>query len=364
MKTFFYIITTIALVCGYAPQAQAQTIYSSDGSVVTITSDQLAELGERLGRLGEELGESLGKDLGSLGEELGQLGVDLAEAIENGDIDGNVYINGKRIGGKDDKSQQRFRGSGRIITEKRTVPADYRGIITSRAIKVTLEDRLDPTAIIRADDNVMPHIKIEDRNGVLEIKIDDSIKTINNVTAEVSLPKSEAISLLEAASASHINVNYTIKSSSLEIEVASAANIDISKADVGNCEIEVSSAANIRGSIIATSCEIEASSAANARLQILAGKCEADASSAAKIILRGEAGTLSADASSAADIDAVNLMILNNGIASASSGADIKIQAGKSLSASASSGGTVHYKSEKDLNIHIKKSSGGSVRKM
>ena len=265
---------------------------------------------------------------------------------------------------QDNKSQQRFRGSGRIITEKRTVPADYRGIITSRAIKVTLDDRTGSTAIIRADDNVMPHIKIEDRNGVLEIKIDDSIKTINNVTAEVSLPKSEAISLLEAASASHINVNYTIKSSSLEIEVASAANIDISKADVGNCEIEVSSAANIRGSIIATSCEIEASSAANARLQILAGKCEADASSAAKIILRGEAGTLLADASSAADIDAVNLMILNNGIASASSGADIKIQAGKSLSANASSGGTVHYKSEKDLNIHIKKSSGGSVRKM
>ena len=256
---------------------------------------------------------------------------------------------------QDNKSQQRFRGSGRIITEKRTVPTDYRGIITSRAIKVTLEDRTGSTAIIRADDNVMPYIKIEDRNGVLEIKIDDKIKTINNVTAEVSLPKSEAISLLEATSASHINVNYTIKSSSLEIEVASAANINISKADVGSCDVEVSSAANIRGSIIATSCEIEASSAANARLQILAGKCEADASSAAKIILRGEAGTLLADASSAADIDAVNLKILNNGIANSSSGANIKIQAGKSLSANASSGGTVHYKSEKDLNIHIKK---------
>jgi hypothetical protein len=265
---------------------------------------------------------------------------------------------------QDNKSQQRFRGSGRIITEKRTVPADYRGIITSRAIKVTLEDRLDPTAIIRADDNVMPYIKIEDRNGVLEIKIDDKIKTINNVTAEVSLPKSEAISLLEATSASHINVNYTIKSSSLEIEVASAANINISKADVGSCDVEVSSAANIRGSIIATSCEIEASSAANARLQILASKCEADASSAAKIILSGEAGTLSADASSAADINAVNLKILNNGIANSSSGANIKIQAGKSLSANASSGGTISYKSENDLNIHIKKSSGGSVRKM
>ena len=343
MKTFFYIITTVALVCGYAPQAQAQD-NNSKGSIIIN---------------GTEL------DIDNFVESIEDAATEFAEAIENGAIKGNVYINGKRIGGKDsDKSQQRFRGSGRIITEKRTVPADYRGIVTSRSIKVTLEDRLDPTAIIRADDNVMPYIKIEDRNGVLEIKIDDEIRTINNVTAEVSLPKSEAISLLEAASASHINVNYTIKSSSLEIDAASAAEINISKADVGSCDVEVSSAANIRGSIIATSCEVEASSAANARLQILAGKCEADASSAAKIILSGEAGTLSADASSAADINAVNLKILNNGIANSSSGADIKIQAGKSLSANASSGGTVHYKSENDLNIHIKKSSGGSVRKM
>ena len=342
MKHILSFIAAVALICGYAPQAQAQD-NNSKGSIIVN---------------GTEL------DIDNFVESIEDAATEFAEAIENGAIKGNVYINGKRIGGKDDNSQQRFRGSGRIITEKRTVPTDYRGIITSRAIKVTLEDRLDPTAIIRADDNVMPHIKIEDRNGVLEIKIDDSIKTINNVTAEVSLPKSEAISLLEAASASHINVNYTIKSSSLEIDAASAANINISKADVGNCEIEVASAANIRGSIIATSCEIEASSAANARLQILAGKCEADASSAAKIILSGEAGTLSADASSAADINAVNLKILNNGIANSSSGADIKIQAGKSLSANASSGGTVHYKSENDLNIHIKKSSGGSVRKM
>lgn len=342
MKRILFFITAIALVCGYAPQTQAQDNHSKGTLIIN----------------GTEI------DIDRFVETIEDAATDFAEAIENGDIDGNVYINGKRIGGKDNKSQQRFRGSGRIITEKRTVPADYRGIITSRSIKVTLEDRLDPTAIIRADDNVMPHIKIEDRNGVLEIKIDEQIRTINNVTAEVSLPKSEAISLLEAASASHINVNYTISSSSLEIDAASAANINISKADVGSCVIEVASAANIRGSIIATSCEIEASSAANARLQILAGKCETDASSAAKIILSGEAGTLSADASSAADINAVNLKVLNKGVASASSGADIKIQAGKSLSADASSGGSISYKSENDLNIHIKKSSGGSVRKM
>lgn len=345
MKRFFYFLAAATLIMSSIVPAQAQD-RSSRGTIIIngkeLDIDKYAEIIEQAAETVEKTMEEVAKDM-----------EDAAEAIEK---DAAINFNGR--------GDQRLRGSGNIITESRLVPADYHAVVTSRAIKVTLEDRTGTTAIIRADDNVMPHIKIEDRNGVLEIKIDDKIKTINNVTAEVSLPKSEAISLLEATSASHINVNYTIKSSSLEIDASSAAEINISKADVGSCDVEVSSAAKIRGTLIASQCEVEASSAANARLQILASKCEADASSAAKIILSGEAGTLSADASSAADINAVNLKILNNGIANSSSGANIKIQAGKSLSANASSGGSISYKSENDLNIHIKKSSGGSVRKM
>lgn len=364
MKKIILGALALALTLGATSHSQAQESCSSDGSTI-IYGNSLADLGKRLGKLGEELGEELGKNLGNLSVELGSLGEEIAEAIENGDIDGNIYINGRRIGGKENNlSQQRFRGSGNIITEQRTVPTDYRGIRTSRAIKVTLEDRSGTTAIIRADDNLMPYIKIENNGGILEIKIDDKIHSINNITAEISLPKSTNINLLEASSASRINVDYTIQSSELEIDAASAAHIYISKADVSSCDIEVSSAANVRGSIIASQCDIEASSAAHARLQLLTKSCEADASSAAKIVLSGEAGSLSADASSAADIDAANLKIMANGIANASSGANIKVDAGKSLSAKASSGGTVRYKSENDLNIRINKSSGGSVRKM
>ena len=236
--------------------------------------------------------------------------------------------------------------------------------MTSRAIKVTLEDRTGTTAIIRADDNVMPHIKIENNNGVLKIKIDDEIRTINSMTAEVRLPKSTDISRLEATSASHIDVEYTIQSAKLNIAASSAADINISKADVTTCIIDASSAANVKGSIKATECYINATSAAKAKMQILANSCYADASSAADITLAGEAGTLDLEASSAADINALNAKALVNTSADASSGADIKVNAGKALTAGASSGGTVHYKSDHDVNIHIKKSSGGSVRKM
>lgn len=338
MKRIFYFLAAATLIISNITSAQAQD-RSSKGTIIIngkeLDIDKYAEIIENAAETIEDAVEQA------------------AEAIEK---DANIKINGR--------GDQRLRGSGNIITESRIVPADYHTVVTSRAIKVTLENREGTTAIIRADDNVMPHIKIENKNGVLKIKIDDEIRSINSMTAEVRLPKSTNISRLEATSASHIDVDYTIQSSKLYAEASSAADINISKADVTNCIIDASSAAKVTGSIKATECNIKATSAANAKVQILANTCYADASSAADITLAGEAGTLYLKASSAADINALNAKALVSTSADASSGANIKVNAGKALTADASSGGTVAYKSDHDVNIHIKKSSGGSVRKM
>lgn len=338
MKRFFYFLVAATLIISNITSAQAQD-RSSKGTIIIngkeLDIDKYAEIIENAAETIEDAVEQA------------------AEAIEK---DANIKINGR--------GDQRLRGSGNIITESRIVPADYHTVVTSRAVKVTLENREGTTAIIRADDNVMPYIKIENRNGVLEIKIDDEIRTINSMTAEVRLPKSTNISRLEATSASHIDVDYTIQSAKLYAEASSAADINISKADVTHCNIHASSAAKVTGAIKATECNINATSAANAKVQILANTCYADASSAADITLAGEAGTLYLKASSAADINALNAKALVSTSADASSGANIKVNAGKALTADASSGGTVAYKSDHDVNIHIKKSSGGSIRKM
>lgn len=338
MKRIFYFLVAATLIISNITSAQAQD-RSSKGTIIIngkeLDIDKYAEIIENAAETIEDAVEQA------------------AEAIEK---DANIKINGR--------GDQRLRGSGNIITESRIVPADYHTVVTSRAVKVTLENREGTTAIIRADDNVMPYIKIENKNGVLKIKIDDEIRTINSMTAEVRLPKSTNISRLEATSASHIDVDYTIQSTKLYAEASSAADINISKADVTHCNIHASSAAKVTGAIKATECNINAISAANAKVQILANTCYADASSAADITLAGEAGSLYLKASSAADINALSTKALVSTSADASSGANIKVNAGKALTADASSGGTVAYKSDHDVNIHIKKSSGGSVRKM
>lgn len=352
MKRIFYFATTLLLLLGTTTNTQAQGYIKlkSGNKQITINEQQIDEFIEKFEERISDFAESI--DANHIEFTFGDNTFAEAKITRN---DG-ALSNGK--------GSDRFRGSSRIITEERQVSSNYRGVVASRAVKVTLNDRAGSTAIVRANDNLMPYISIKENEGVLHITIDDEIRTINNVTAEVSLPKSARISELKATSAAKINVEHKIEASELDIEASSAADIRIVKADVSECDIELSSAASVGASVKATECSIKAISAAKANVHLLVNNCEAKASSAANITLLGKAGSLNLEASSAADIKATEVDVMVGTIADASSGANIKVCAGKSLKAQASSGGTVAYKGSHDLDIHIKKSSGGSVRQM
>lgn len=353
MKRFFYFAVTFIIVLSTTVRTQAQghIMLKSGDKQITITEQQIEAFFDNLEQKISDFADSIDTER----IELSLGGNDSTIEIKMGTNDGAIS----------NQNSKTFRGSNRIISEERQVASNYKGVEASRAIKVVLSDRAGSTAIVRANDNLMPYINIKEKNGVLHITIDDEIRTMNNVTAEVNLPKSTKITSLKATSAAEINVEYTIKSSELEIEATSAADIRVAKAEVQECEIELSSAASAVASIKATECSIKASSAADAKVKLLVNHCEANASSAADITLSGEAGTLDLEASSAADIKAIDTEVMVSTTAQASSGADIKVNAGKSLKAEASSGGTILYNSDRhDIDIHIKKSSGGSVRKM
>ena len=352
MKRIFYFAATALLLLGTILDTQAQSYIKlkSGNKQITINERQIEKFLDEMEERISDFAESI--DANHIEFTFGDNTFAEAKITRN---DGASF---------NDKGSDRFRGSNRIITEERKVSSNYRGVVASRAVKVTLDDRAGSTAIVRANDNLMPYISIKENEGVLHITIDDEIRTINNVTAEISLPMSTKLSELKATSAAKINVEHNIEASELDIEASSAADIRIVKADVSECDIELSSAASVGASVKATECSIEATSAAKANVNLLVNNCEAKASSAANITLSGKAGSLNLEASSAADIKATEVDVMVGTIADASSGANIKVSAGKSLKAQASSGGTVAYKGSHDLDVHIKKSSGGSVRQM
>lgn len=260
-------------------------------------------------------------------------------------------------------SDARITGSGNIITRRVSI-ADFSRIETSRAVHLVVEKRSDREAIIEADDNIMPYVIVEVDGGCLNVGIDDDIKSLNNVTVKVTVPSDGNISAISASSASRVTVETEIKSPKLMLDASSAANINITKSDVGTCSIDASSAANVEGAIKADNCVIDMSSASDVNVALLAVRCDVTATSAASATLSGEAGDIDLSASSAAKIDAMDLNA-RNAAADASSGGSIKVTCMKSIDASASSGGSVKYAAKGDLDPELKHtSSGGSVKKL
>lgn len=260
-------------------------------------------------------------------------------------------------------SDARITGSGNIITRRVNI-ADFSRIETSRAVHLVVEKRSGREAIIEADDNIMPYVIVEVDGGCLNVGIDDDIKSLNNVTVKVTVPSDGNISAISASSASKVTVQAEIKTPKLMLDTSSAANINITKSDVGTCSIDASSAANVEGAIKADNCVIDMSSASDVNVALLAVKCDVTATSAASATLSGEAGDIEITVSSAAKVDAMDLNARNADV-SASSGGSIKITCMKSIDASASSGGSVKYAAKGDLDPELRHtSSGGSVKKL
>lgn len=260
-------------------------------------------------------------------------------------------------------SDARITGSGNIITRRVNI-ADFSRIETSRAVHLVVEKRSGREAIIEADDNIMPYVIVEVDGGCLNVGIDDDIKSLNNVTVKVTVPSDGNISAISASSASRVTVETEIKSPKLMLDASSAANINITKSDVGTCSIDASSAANVEGAIKADNCVIDMSSASDVNVALLAVKCDVTATSAASATLSGEAGDIEITVSSAAKVDAMDLNARNADVSASSSGS-IKITCMKSIDASASSGGSVKYAAKGDLDPELRHtSSGGSVKKL
>lgn len=260
-------------------------------------------------------------------------------------------------------SDARITGSGNIITRRVNI-ADFSRIETSRAVHLVVEKRSGREAIIEADDNIMPYVIVEVDGGCLNVGIDDDIKSLNNVTVKVTVPSDGNISAISASSASRVTVETEIKSPKLMLDASSAANINITKSDVGTCSIDASSAANVEGAIKADNCVIDMSSASDVNVALLAVKCDVTATSAASATLSGEAGDIEITVSSAAKVDAMDLNARNADVSASSSGS-IKVTCMKSIDASASSGGSVKYAAKGDLDPELRHtSSGGSVKKL
>lgn len=254
-----------------------------------------------------------------------------------------------------------LKGNGVITTKSVEIP-EYSSVEAYRGVEIILVDSLVGQLSVRADENVMPYVVVTCENGNLVATIDDVIKSVGDVTVELTLPINSNIKRIKAGSAADIKISNLELQHELKIESTSSSEIE-GRVVATRILFDLSSASDVSGSYSAEVIEVDCSSSAEFSSEIYADVAKFELSSAASADVSGECRELSVDASSSAEFDGKSL-ICEQCKASASSAADIEVACLRRLDARASSAGSVHYIDLGGCDVHAHKSSGGSVKEI
>ncbi|MEC5157917.1 DUF4252 domain-containing protein [Chryseobacterium sp. MP_3.2] len=228
------------------------------------------------------------------------------------------------------------------VTQVRNV-GKFTGVSVSSGIKVNFTQGNNQSVIVDTDPNLQQYVTTEVENGILVIAV--KYKENRNLNFKKLLVTIEAprLSSVQVSSGSLFTTLNTIKENDFDSKISSGANLN---ADLN----------------IANSVKVDISSGSSARIASTSRTLQFEGSSGSMATLEGTADQIFLDLSSAAACNAQNL-IAKNAIVQASSGANIKVHATETLTATASSGASIRYKGDPEILQGAKKSSSGGTVK-
>ncbi len=210
-------------------------------------------------------------------------------------------------------------GSGNVISEERKVEG-FSGISVSAGINLFISQGSSESLKIEAEDNIIPLLITEVKNGKLEIHY----KQLWPINLGLKKP---------------VNVYATLK-------------------ELNN--LDVSSGATVKSEEINTdSIKINLSSGASGELSIQASSTDVNLSSGTNMKISGKTDVQKIDLSSGSSYDALDF-VSKTAVIDASSGSSAKINVSDSLDVNISSGGLVQYKGTPKISSDI--SSGATLK--
>jgi hypothetical protein len=157
------------------------------------------------------------------------------------------------------------RGSGNVQTEERQA-RDFSAISLNGFGKLIIEQSGAESLSITADDNILPLITSEVRNGTLHLGFKDErpINNVNDITFRVTVSNLEAIELSGAGSVEATNID----TDQLSVTSSGAGNVNIS-GTTEKQEIELSGVGSYNGEdLVSKEATVEISGAGNATVQV------------------------------------------------------------------------------------------------
>lgn len=117
----------------------------------------------------------------------------------------------------------RISGSGNVVTETRTLDAFTR-IQVDGSANIVLRQEATQMVSVEADDNIVPIITTQVRNGELLIDNTQNYRTKNAVTVYIAIP---TVSAIRIRGSSDLIGATALEGESLMIEVSGSGNVDL-----------------------------------------------------------------------------------------------------------------------------------------
>ena len=187
-------------------------------------------------------------------------------------------------------------GSGTMRLEKRDVPA-FTAVNISGAYDVEIVVQKEQSLEIEGDDNLLPLIKTEVKNGVLSINNEKSFSTRKALRVRIAVPNLDGIS---TSGASEFTVS-NVRSDEFNIEASGAGSLQIS-GETKALEVGMSGAVNLDAKDLkAQKVNVKSSGAASADVYA-SEELRASVSGAGNIDYYGDPKSVTEDASGAGSI--------------------------------------------------------------
>jgi len=231
--------------------------------------------------------------------------------------------------------------SSYLSGESRNV-GDFSAIQVSTGVNVVFKQESPTSVKVIADADKLQYIMTKVENGMLKVYIDNKGQKnlkFKNISVNVSSPRLSEIRTSSGGTFTGVN---TIRENNLILDTSSGS--------VVKGDFEVSNTTNV-----------ETSSGSNVKAMIKTKMINVKSSSGSDAVLEGLANSGVIDISSGAVCKAENF-VLKTLDAEATSGGAISVTVSDKLNVKASSGGSIKYKGNPQIDSKISKTSGGSLK--
>ena len=239
-------------------------------------------------------------------------------------------------------------------TETRAV-SGFTGIDASSAFEITVTKGNTESLTVEADENAMPYVRSEVKQGVLHLYLDNNkkVRNIKTLKATVVMKNLEKVSL---SGACKLTGNGTFTPDAFSGNCSGASHFDL-HLNTGQMTVKTSGASKINlHADVAGKAKFDMSGASKLNVELKAVDVQFYSSGSNKLEITGSASDILVDVSGASNISAGDFSV-NSASVKSSGSCSITLNVAETLNVNSSGASSVHYKGSPVINA---KTSGAS----